>query len=252
LLAGLSNGFGADGSLSEDLVATATAVIQLADLGHQFLPANLTLSWLLGRQNQPGAFHLGCTAARHRHRSCEHYLDGFFSPAPPTRRIAPLTVPNGRTYRVESQARFAASVIALEAVVRAGQVHDPMVERHLDSFGSLVEEWNSWGEQLPPELAFAALGALAEAPERWWPIREALIDLVADRQQADGSWQRVDFFAALEGLCRLPDARAREILVRAAPLLKARQHEDGSFGSLAAETRALIAARALDRAGLLD
>jgi len=252
LIAGLTNGFSADGSLEEDLVATASAVIQLADLGHRFPTNSPTRLWLLSRQGQPGAFHLGCTAARHQHRCCEHFLDGFFSPAPPSRRMAPLTVPNGRTYRLESQARFVASIIALEAMVRAGWTHEQLVERHLDSLASLVDEWSGWGEQLPPDLAFASLGALAAAPERWRPIRLSLIQLVGERQQPDGTWPRVDFFAALDGLCRLPDEAARTMLHRSAPLLKLRQHEDGSFGTISAELRALIAARALNAVGALD
>lgn len=252
LIAGLTNGFSADGSLGEDLVATATAVVQLADLGHRYPTSSPTRRWLLARQSQPGAFHLGCTAARHQHRSCEHFLDGFFSPAPPSRRMAPLTVPNGRTYRLESQARFVSSIIALEAVVRAGWTHELLVERHLDSLASLVDEWSGWGEQLPPDLAFASLAALAAAPERWRPIRVSLVQLVGERQQADGTWPRVDFFAALDGLCRLPDEAAKAVLRRSAPLLKLRQHEDGSFGTISAELRALIAARALYAADALD
>lgn len=236
---------GVDGSVGGSLTATAAAVVDLVELGAPSGERDRMVAWLLARQGRPGAFHEGCTAARHQHRVCEHFLGGFFSPAAPTRRVAPLTLPNGRIYRVESQARFAASCLALDAVVRAGGRHEAGVERHLDSFAALREEWARWGEHLAPDLAFSAIAALGGAGDRWRPLLVSLVDVVGGRQGEDGTWPQADFFNALDGLTRVPAEVAARLLRRARPTLRLRQREDGSFGSAAADERALIALRTL-------
>ncbi|MGE0440315.1 MAG: hypothetical protein AB7L66_08960 [Gemmatimonadales bacterium] len=204
---------------------------------------------LLALGGRPGAFGEGCTAARHNHRVCEHFIGGFFSPAPPTQRVAPVTLPNGRAYRIESQARFAVSCWILQVVLRAGQVGDPSAVRHLDSFTNLLEVWEAWDDMLHPDLAFGAAAALAAAPERWRSAQEALVRLIGNHQLPDGTWPRVDFFTALDGLSRVNDAVARPLLERAVPGLLQRQREDGSFGSVALDDRALIGLRVLLRVG---
>ena len=78
------------------------------------------LAWLLDLQDRPGSFHDGCDRARHARQLCQHYLAGFFAPAPPAQRLAPVTLPTGKVFRVESAARFAISCLALRAVLRAG------------------------------------------------------------------------------------------------------------------------------------
>jgi hypothetical protein len=244
LARGLAAAAGPDGSVGGSLVRTARAVIELAELDDRSPALDRMTGWLLARQNQPGAFHEGCTAARHQHGACEHFLGGFFSPAPPSRRAVPVELPNGRVYRVESQARFAASCLALEAVVRAGRRFEPAVERHLDSFGALVEEWSGWGDFLVPDLAFGAIGALGAARDRWTPILTALVDVAEAHQMPDGTWPAVDFFHALGGLAQA-GAAAEGALGRARPTLLQRQRDDGSFGSAAADERALIALRVL-------
>jgi hypothetical protein len=161
--------------------------------------------------------------------------------------VAPITVATGRTYRSEPHARFALSCVALGAVLRAGASIERAIERHLDSLGLLVPVWAEWGEVLTPDLAPAALAALAEAPERWQPLGVTLAGLIAKRQRDDGTWPRVDFFDAVNSLSLLRDDAAVPVLIRASGSLVQRQREDGSFGSVARDERSLVALRALLR-----
>jgi len=109
-----------------DFAATALAVLDLIDLEAPPSRLQSALDWLVTQANRPGAFGEGCTAARHAHRVCEHFVGGFFSPAPPSQRAAPASMPNGKVYRVESQARFAEAfrgdaVFAIPEVVASTQ-----------------------------------------------------------------------------------------------------------------------------------
>ena len=239
---------GSSGGL-RDPVATVALVEDLVEL--EAAPQQLAagVENLLVRSGQPGAFGEGCTAARHAKRVCEHFLGGFFAIAPTTQRVAPAGLPNGRVYRVESQARFALSCWVLDVAIRAGRVGDLGVQRHLDSFANLLEVWEAWDEFLVPDLAFGAMAALAAAPERWRPTLESLVRLAGNQQLADGTWPRVDFFSALDGLSRVNHPMARSVLERAAPGLLQRQRDDGSFGNLAQDDRALIGLRVLQRIG---
>ncbi len=230
-----------------DFFATALTIIDLADLETPAARLTKSLDWLLAEANRPGAFGGGCTAARHAHRVCEHFVGGFFSPAPTSQRAAPISMPSGKVYRVESQARFAQSCFALTAVLRGGRAHEPSVQRHLESFANLQLEWETWGEFLVPDLAFNAIEALAAAPERWRPTLETMVRLVGNQQLRDGTWPKVDFFNALEGLCRVDHPLVDPILEQALPGLLQRQREDGSFGNVAADERALIGLRILER-----
>lgn len=234
-----------DGSVRGDLLATALALIELDYLEAPLRVREPLVLWLLARQNRPGTFADGCTAARHQHHVCEHFLSGFFSPAPPVQRIGSITLPNGKEFRVESQVRFALSCVALDAVARAGRVHDPAVERHLDSFRALVETWAGWNDHLAPDLAGSALNALASAGSQWRDTSAALVAIYAAHQQADGTWRDLDFFHALDALSRVRVDAVLPVLERAADTLIRRQRDDGSFGSVAADERALIALRVL-------
>ncbi len=230
-----------------DFPSTALAVLDLIDLDAPASRLQPSLDWLIAQANRPGAFGEGCTAARHARRVCEHFVSGFFSPALPSQRAAPAAMPNGKVYRVESQARFAVSCLALTGVLRGGRAHEPAVQRHLDSFTNLQLEWETWGEFLVPDLAFSAIAALAAAPERWRPTLEGLVRLVGNRQLPDGTWPRVDFFNALDGICRVNHPLIRPILEQALPGLLQRQRDDGSFGNVAADERALAGLRVLER-----
>lgn len=230
-----------------DFPATALAVLDLVDLETPLSRLQAPLDWLMAQAGRPGGFGEGCTAARHAHRVCEHFVAGFFSPASPGARAAPVSMPSGKVYRVESQARFAVSCLALTAVLRGGRAHEPAVKRHLDSFTNLQLEWETWGEFLVPDLAFNAMAALAVAPERWRPTLEAMVRLVGNQQLGDGTWPKADFFTALEGLCRVNHPLVGPILEQALPGLLQRQRDDGSFGNVAADERALIGLRVLER-----
>jgi hypothetical protein len=249
LLTGMAGQAGTDGSVRGSLVATASAVLELASLGQPEAERVRMIDWLATRQGAPGAYHEGCTVARHQHRACEHFLDGFFAAAPPARRAAPVALANGKEFRVESQARFAASCLALEAMLRSGRKDAPKVERHLDSFVALVDEWTEESDYFSVDLMFSEVPRLASAPLRWRPALDAVLDLLAARQQADGTWPGAEFFHALDALSRIEAAAGRPFLARALETLLRRQREDGSFGSVAEDERALIAARTLIAVG---
>lgn len=246
LIGSIAAGIRPDGKAA-DFPATALAVLDLVDLDAPPSQLDPPLSWIMEQANRPGWFGEGCTAARHAHRVCEHFVSGFFSPAPPSERAAPASMPNGKVYRVESQARFAVSCLALTAVLRGGRAHEPAAQRHLDSFSNLQLEWDTWGEFLVPDLAFNALAALAAAPERWRPTLESMVRLIGNQQLRDGTWPKADFFNALDGLCRVDHLLVGPILDQALPGLLQRQRDDGSFGNVAADERSLIGLRVLER-----
>ncbi|MDF3054022.1 MAG: hypothetical protein K0S19_2127 [Geminicoccaceae bacterium] len=97
------------------------------------------IEWMLTLQGGPGAFHQGCSRTRHTHHICEHFISGFFAPAPPEQRLAPIMLPNGKVFRAEPAARFAISCLAFRAAVRAEQGARPQVKRHLTSLLQLQE-----------------------------------------------------------------------------------------------------------------
>jgi hypothetical protein len=247
LITAAAASIGTDGSVRGSLLATAVTLIELDRLEAPAPVRDPLIRWLLGRQFRPGAFSDGCTAARHQHRVCEHFLSGFFSPASPAQRAAPITLPNGKEFRVESQVRFVSSCLALDALARSGRTHEPGMERHLDSFEALLDEWSAWGQFLPPDLACSALSALASADHRWRQIIDPLVGIFGQHQQSDGTWRDTDFFHALDALGRVRSDAVLPLLERAAPTLLRRQRDDGSFGSVAADERALIGLRVLLR-----
>lgn len=73
-----------DGTVAGGALATIWRAHELLDLGRR--PGDPAvariLGWLLDRQGRSGANGEGCDKIRHAQRSCQHYLDGFFSPAP--------------------------------------------------------------------------------------------------------------------------------------------------------------------------
>jgi hypothetical protein len=235
-----------DGSIGAAALPTIWRVHELIDLGSTGDSAlRRAVGWVLQLQGRPGAYGEGCDRERHRRHLCEHYLGGFFSPAPPTERLAPITLPSGKLYRAEPAARFAISCLALRAVLRAGEGERVELRRHLDSLASLAEQWVSWGGYYAPDLILAATHALAAAGEPGRPAVERLSGLAAANQAEDGSWANTDFFHALEALTAAGTAEALAAVRRAVPALLGRQRPDGSFGPMAQKERALIALRAL-------
>jgi hypothetical protein len=235
-----------DGSLGGAALPTMWRVQELLDLGE---PADgpavrAATDWLAGLQGRPGAFGEGCDKERHARRSCEHFLTGFFAPAAPEHRLAPVTLPNGKVFRAEAAARFALSALALRAMLRAGQSVRPAVREHLDSLAGYAEQWREWGAALAPDAIVAGMQALAESGSPWSSAAQRLVPVILRRQSPDGTWPEADLFQMLEMLPAVATPQARTMARHALPALAARQRSDGTFGATARQERALIALRA--------
>jgi hypothetical protein len=246
----LAAGLKPDATVGGAVVPTIWRAIELMDLGLAAdEPATArVVTWVMGLAGKPGAFGEGCNPARHANHACDHYLAGFFSPGPPTERIAPITVPCGKTFRAEPAARFAVSCLALRAVVRAGLESRASVRKHLASLALLTESWTDWSGYWAPDLVIATLHPLAIAPQTYRPAALAAAQFIADNQNDDGTWPNADLFHALESLLVVNSPAARKAIARAAPVLIAQQRKDGAFGPTAQEERALIGVRALREA----
>ncbi len=220
---------------------------ELLDLGAApgQAPLDRVLHSVLELQGKPGAFGEGCDRERHARRLCEHFVMGFFSPAPPTQRLAPVGLPNGKVYRAETAARFALSCLALRVALRVGQHARPPVRQHITSLVCLAHQWTSWNGYFAPDLIVTVLHTLALAGKDKREVVERLSSLVASNQGPDGCWPNADFFHVLEALRAAGTLPALEAVRLAAPALAERQRPDGSFGATAQQERALIALRAL-------
>jgi hypothetical protein len=236
-----------DGSVGGAPVTTIWRAHELLDLGAMpgTAPLDAVLRWVFDRQGKPGAFGEGCDRERHGRRLCEHFVIGFFAPAPPTQRLAPVTLPNGKVYRAEPAARFALSCLSLRAALRTGHHARPAVRQHVTSLACLAAQWTKWSGYFAPDLIVAALHALAQAGEDKREVVERLTSLVAAHQGEDGAWPNADLFHVLEGLWLAGTGTGAAAARRAVPALAARQRPDGTFGTTAQQERALIALRAL-------
>jgi hypothetical protein len=203
------------------------------------------LGWVLNLQTRPGAFSDGCTAPRHAQRMCEHFISGFFSPAPWEQRFAPVMLPTGKVFRAEPAARFAVSCLALRAALRGRLEHRPLVRQHVLSLIQLHEHWNDWNGYFAGDAIVAGIHALAFVSGEHRDILPKLATFVAANQADDGNWQQADLFQTLDALHALHTPEAHAAVRRAAPALLERQRIDGSFGSTAKQERALIALRSL-------
>jgi hypothetical protein len=236
-----------DGSIPGGAVATVWRAHELLDLGatvDQPGLARLT-SWTLALQGKPGTFSQGCTPARHSYHSCEHFLSGFFSPAPPEQRLAPFMLPDGKVFRAEPAARFAFSCLALRAALRADLQGREAIEQHVRSLIRLEEQWRDWSGYFAPDVIVAGIQALSFVPPAHRGVLPRFGAILVSHQAEDGTWPGADLFHTLGALVALGTAEARGALKRAVPALLARQRIDGSFGSTAPQERALIALRAL-------
>lgn len=236
-----------DGSIGGDVVATIWRAHELLDLGcpvdHDGVLG--VMGWVLGLQNKPGAFSEGCTPPRHAYHACEHFIAGFFSPAPKEQRFAPLMLPNGKVFRAEPAARFAVSCLAFRAALRSRRDERPEIMQHLLSLLQLQEQWHDWNGYFAADAIVAGIHALAFASPPHRELLPKLAAMIAAHQGDDGTWQHADFFHTLEALHALHTPEARAAVRRAVPALLARQRIDGSFGSTAQHERALIALRSL-------
>ncbi|MGH7535186.1 MAG: hypothetical protein ACREMG_06335, partial [Gemmatimonadales bacterium] len=189
-----------DGSIGGAAVPTIWRAHELIDLGERpdgGVTARI-LGWVVGTQGRPGAFGEGCDRERHAQRVCEHYLGGFFAPAPPEQRLAPITMPNGKVFRAEPAARFAISCLALRAVLRAGLGAQPLVRRHVNGLAGLAELWTGWTGYYAPDLIVAGLHALAVAGPAHREGVDRVVGVVAAHQAGDGTWPNADLFHILE------------------------------------------------------
>ena len=236
-----------DGSIGGEVVATIWRAHELMDLGSAGDHAGTVrvLGWVMGLQTRPGAFSQGCSAARHAQHTCEHFISGFFSPAPWEQRFAPVMLPTGKVFRAESAARFAVSCLALRAALRGRLEHRPLVRQHLLSLIQLHENWNDWNGFFAGDAIVAGIHALAFVSSEHRDIIPRLANFIAVNQAADGTWQQTDLFQTLDALHALHTPEAHSAVRRAVPALLGRQRIDGSFGSTAQQERALIALRSL-------
>lgn len=236
-----------DGSIAGAVVPTIWRAHELLDLGCDAGQAGTVrvMGWVLQLQSKPGAFSEGCSAPRHAHRACQHFIGGFFSPAPPGQRLTPVMLPNGKVFRAEPAARFAISCMALRAALRARMEDRPEIRQHLLGLLQLREQWEDWDGYFSADAIVAGIHALAFAPEPHRAGLPQLASILAANQTADGTWPNADLFHTLEALRALSSAEAHAAVRRAVPALLARQRIDGSFGATAQQERALIALRAL-------
>jgi hypothetical protein len=197
------------------------------------------------RQDRPGAYGEGCDKTRHARRVCEHWIGGFFAPASAEERLAPITLPNGKSFRAEPAARFAISALGLRAVLRAGLGDRPGVVRHLESLRVLAEQWTEWTGFFAPDVIVAGVHALALAGKEYHPTVETAVAMIASHQGPDGVWPNADLFQTLEALLATDLPAAQAAVGRAAAALAERQRPDGTFGAMAQQERALIGLRAL-------
>jgi hypothetical protein len=246
LVAGMQAEVRSDGSLAGAVVPTIWRAHELIDLGceDQQVCGRL-MEWMLALQGRPGAFSQGCSRARHAYRVCEHFISGFFSPAPPEQRLAPVMLPNGKVFRAEPAARFAISCLALRAALRCRLANRAAVERHHSSLLQLQEQWNDWSGYFAGDAIVSGIHALATVPRPPRDLLAKLSGLIAAHQAPDGTWPTADLFHTLDALLALGTPEARGAVRRAAPALLSRQRLDGSFGSTAQQERALIALRSL-------
>src|SRR4029453_13069007 len=93
-------------------------------------------------------------------RNCEHFMKGFFAVAPATERVSPLTLPTGKVIRSEGTARFAASCLALRAVMLAGQESHAGVRKHIESL-AVAATARLPTDHYPMEFVVASLSTLA-------------------------------------------------------------------------------------------
>jgi hypothetical protein len=243
----LAGGLRADGTVGGAVVPTIWRVHELLDLGEPEDSPAVTrpLAWLLDLQDRPGSFHDGCDRERHARQLCHHFLAGFFAPAPPAQRLAPITLPTGKVFRVEPAARFAISCLALRAVLRAGYGERPAVQRHVHSLVRISEQWTEWNQYFSPDTIVAGLHALALAGAEHQDAVHRLVGVVTSNQGVEGEWPAADLFQVLQALLAAGTLEAQVTVRRAGTALEGRQRADGSFGTMAQQERALIGLRAL-------
>ena len=253
-----------DGSVGNDLVATAWLAWELMDLNLRAAdePVRRTVKWLLGRQDKDGAEL--CLPRRHEFVVNEHSIGGFFVFRSKGRAIRRLVLPDGGTAVSDQGSRFLASCFALRTVLRAGQIETetlahaqatesryavrrpkpavqvppplgildlPLVRRHVGSLLALPKMWDSWGGLWQPTLTVSALAAIAWAPLPFRSQLPILAEHLALNQRPDGSWRNLDIIHAVDALVAVQLPQAREAVALAAPKLARIQTPKGTVGT---------------------
>jgi hypothetical protein len=162
-------------------------------------------------------------------------MKGFFAVAPATERVSPLTVPTGKVIRSEGTARFAASCLALRAVILAGQDLKLGFGRHIESL-AVAATAPLPTDHYPMEFVVASLSTLAHVRQEESAVG-AYRDLLLKRQKEDGTWSGLDSFMTLEALMAEGSEQALQAVRKAIPSLLASQRRDGTFGALARQER---------------
>ena len=235
----------ADGTFAGGVVGLVWRVHELLDLDAGDEPQfTRVLRGVLDLQGRPGSFSEGCTPARHSYRACQHFISGFFSPAPPEQRIAPVMLPNGKVFRAEPAARFAVSCLALRATLRAGLAERQAIDRHVASLIYLQKQTPDKNGYFAADVIISAVHALAYVTGPRRNEVPPLASLLAEKNSSVAR-ENADLFHTVEALVAIGTPEARTLLGEFIPALLARQRADGSFGSTAQQERSLIALRAL-------
>lgn len=236
-----------EGSWGEgDVARTAEAVWHLLDYG---MPSNSrqvlsALHWLYSQRDGEGAFSSGCSPARHEGRTCEHFISGYFSPAPPDESLE-ITLDNGQTVTSDVGARLLISERTLRTLLRAGP-QDPRTEESVKGLRGLPV-YLEYGGSFTPAVLIGALQALAWTQGPAPSELEAGLEVVAQAQEKDGTWPNVEFFFVLEMLLEVDLPLADSMLERAAPRLLDTQLNNGVWGRNYVAPQTWIAARVLER-----
>lgn len=247
-----------DGSFDGDLARTAQVLMEMREISNAAGLSEVdpgigrALDWLRSRQGQPGRWSDGCTDERHAAGLCHHFLGGFFSPAPPDAALEPLDVSCGITLEEDGDIRFVSSCLALRALWR-WDAHAPDAGLHLDGVQRALEQATPPVVELSPETALEGLVTLLDDPDASDAGLETVVhglEDLATRQLGDGSWTNVDVFHTLDVLLRasergLVTGAVARALDHSARLLASAQQPDGSWGSEAADRRALLGWRAM-------
>jgi len=248
-----------DGSWGSDVFRTAENLLLLREIApapdtHVRGVAAAACAWLLARQDQPGRFGEGCDPASHEAGLCEHHVSGFFSAGEPTHDLAARTLAAGGRFQTDAGARFAASCLALRALI-TWDTDRERVEDGLRSLRVILMRHVPGAEPVGCCGYASGVAAVGSVPYGEPDRVSALAGLarLAATQRGDGSWPGVDLFHVLEVLTspallrhRLDAAEAA--IQRAAGMLSLMLGPDGSWGRESGPVRTLIGWRTLRRA----
>lgn len=251
------------GGWGGSLLRTAEALLLLHDFQSRSTEVTASvgraLNWLALQQNQPGRFGEPCESDLHHAQLCHHFTTGFFAEPVLRERNRSWVLASGLELRDPRGYTFAASALALRAVVTWRSPTQTDIE-HLDALRRFAQfAFKGGAPRLLLGAVLAGLGALAAAPRTpggMTAVHGALSRL-AGLQRADGSWPGIDIIHVLDLLLfaisrgygsPLFDAA----ICRAADQLVLMLRPDGSWGATEAPSRALVGWRALRYASSLS